>query len=115
MDMDILGKLFGGGGTGSKGSSDPDGFFLYVQCDNCGKGVRLRVDRRHDLNLTDEGYVWHKTIVDSKCFWPIPTVVHFDGNYNMTHSEIEGGHYIGKEEYESLEVSQTTEGDSLDR
>jgi hypothetical protein len=111
--MGFLGKLFGGGKTGSKGDSDPDGFFLYVQCDNCGKGVRLRVDRQHDLNLTDEGYVWHKTIVDSKCFRPMPTVVHFDGNYNMTHFEIEGGHYIGKEEYESLEVSKTTDGDSI--
>lgn len=113
--MGFLKKLFGGDRTGSEGGSDRDGFFLYVQCDNCGKGVRLRVDRKHDLNLADEGYVWHKTIVDSKCFRPIPTVVHFDGNYNMIHSEIEGGHYIGKEEYESLEVSQTTEGDSIDR
>ena len=66
------------------------------------------------LSIDNKGYVWHKTIVDSKCFRPIPTVVHFDGNYNMTRSEIEGGHYIGKEEYESLEVSQTTEGDNLD-
>ena len=74
----------------------------------------VQVDRQHDLNLTEEGYVWHKTIVDSKCFRPIPTVAHFDGKYNMTNFEIDGGHYISKEEYESLEVSQTTEGKSID-
>jgi hypothetical protein len=113
--MGFLKKLFGGDQSGSAGDADPDGFFLYVRCDNCGKGVRLRVDRKHDLNLADGGYVWHKTVVDSKCFRPIPTVVHFDGNYNVTHSDIEGGQYISKEEYESLEVSQTTEDNRIDR
>lgn len=109
--MGFLRKLFGGEQSGARGGSDPDGFFLYVQCDNCSKAVRLRVDRKHDLNLSDEGYVWHKTIVDSKCFRPMPTVVKFDRSYNMTHWEIEGGHYIDREEYEAVEVSPTTEGE----
>ena len=44
----------------------------------------------------------HKTIVDNRCFRPMPTVVTLNANYEMTAQEITGGRYITREEYEAL-------------
>lgn len=98
--MGFLRRLFGGK---EKDQGDTQGLYFYVQCDNCGAKVRIRADKQYDLNRTDEGFIWHKTIVDSKCFQQIPTVVHLNGNYEVTNAEIEGGHYITREEYEAPE------------
>lgn len=97
--MGFLRRLFGGGEKAQGG--DPQGLYFYVECDNCGARVRLRADKQYDLNRTDEGFVWHKTIVDSTCFRQIPTVVQLDSDYNVVSTEIEGGHYITQEEYEA--------------
>ncbi|HSM55635.1 MAG TPA: hypothetical protein VK879_05705 [Candidatus Sulfomarinibacteraceae bacterium] len=97
--MGFLRRLFGGGEKEQGG--DPQGLYFYVECDNCGARVRLRADKQYDLNRTDDGYIWHKTVVDSTCFRQIPTVVHLDRDYNVTSAEIEGGHYITQEEYEA--------------
>lgn len=97
--MGFLKKLFGG----EKEYKDEHGIYFYVQCDHCGDKVQLRADKRHDLNRAEGGYVWRKTIVDSRCFRKMPTVVHLDRDYNVIHKEIEGGHYITKEEYEAEE------------
>ena len=100
--MGFLKKLFGGDSKPSPGRDD-EGFFLYVQCDNCQAKVRLRVHKQHDLNLTDAGYEWVKTIIDSKCFRPMHTVAHFDSHYRMTDFELDGGRYISREQYEAPE------------
>ena len=106
--LDFLKKLIGGGGTST---SDPHGLFFYVQCDRCGATVRLHVHKMHDLNREDDSFVWRKTIVDSRCFKPIPTTVTFDGRYQITHQEIDGGRYITAEEYERLKNSARSEAD----
>lgn len=98
--MGFLRRLFGGK---KKDQGDPQGLYFYVQCDNCGAKVRVRADKQYDLNRSDDGFIWHKTIVDSKCFQQIPTVVHLDHNYEVTSAEIEGGHFITREEYEAPE------------
>lgn len=103
--MSFLKKLFGDGDSKRFSGTDDQGFFLYVQCDNCGDKVRLRVHKQHDLNYTDDGYMWVKTIIDRQCFRPMHTVVHFDSNYRMTDSELDGGRYISQEEYEAPDVS----------
>lgn len=114
--MSFLRKLFGGGE--SKPTADKEGFFVYVQCDHCGKQLRLRVQKQHDLNREDGGYVWHKTIVDSRCFRQMPAVVHFDGAYDIVSAEIDGGRFISQAEFEAeseaqqpADVSQPTELD----
>jgi hypothetical protein len=114
--MGFLKRLFGSEGSSKGQGSDSKGFFFYVQCDNCGKKVRLRILKQYDLNYTNGGYVWHKTIVDSRCFREIQAVVHFDGNYNVTNADISGGSQISGEEYsrkeyEAPEVSQPTDND----
>lgn len=98
--MGFLRRLFGGK---KEDQGDPQGLYFYVQCDNCGAKVRIRADKQYDLNRTDDGFIWHKTIVDSKCFQQIPTVVHLNHSYEVTSAEIEGGHYITREEYEAPE------------
>ena len=109
--MGFLKRLFGGEGSAKGQSTDSEGFFFYVQCDNCGKKVRLRILKQYELNNSGDGYVWHKTIVDSRCFREIPAVVLFDRNYKITNAEIHGGHQISLEDYEAPEVSQPTDND----
>ena len=96
--MGFLKRLFG---SGQSSYEDKQGIYLYVACDHCGSRLRVRVDKQHDLNRESGGYVWHKTIVDSKCFRPMSTVVRFDRNYEVVEAEIEGGHYLTPAEYEA--------------
>lgn len=105
--MGFLKKLFGGGnineGKRPGGApADPQGIYFYVQCDRCGTLVRLRADKQYDLINEGNGYTWHKTIVDNRCFRPMPTVVHLNAAYEMVSHEISGGHYITQDEYEAL-------------
>jgi hypothetical protein len=102
--MGFLKKLFGESGGGKRPDKpyvDPQGIYLYVRCDRCGTAVRLRADKQYDL--IDEGgsFVWHKTIVDNRCFRPIPTMVRFNATYEMVSHEITGGQYITKDEYDA--------------
>ncbi|HCB48507.1 MAG: hypothetical protein AMJ56_03120 [Anaerolineae bacterium SG8_19] len=103
--MGFLQKLFGSDET------EEEGFFVYVQCDQCGAKVRLRIHKEYDLVRAGDGYEWHKTIVDSRCFQRIPTVAHFDRGFNLVNVDMQGGRFITKEEYEAEEVSQTTDAD----
>lgn len=111
--MGFLKKLFGGEQKGEY--RDQQGIYLYVECDRCGDRLRLRVDKKYDLNRDDRGYIWRKTIVDNKCFRPMETTVHFDRNYAVVEQEIEGGHYITREEFEKPPIAETaeTEGDDM--
>jgi hypothetical protein len=100
--MGFLKNLFGGKDQSSKPYVDKQGVYFYVQCDNCGTPVRLRADKTHDLLNRGDGFEWHKTIVDNRCFRPMPTVVQLNSAYEIVSSEISGGHYITAEEYERL-------------
>ncbi|MEM7117319.1 MAG: hypothetical protein AAF614_33105 [Chloroflexota bacterium] len=125
--MGFLKRLFGGGKQKSKKYVDKQGIYFHVQCDNCQSVVRVRADKQHDLQREGNGLTWHKTIVDSRCFRRMQTVVHLNSNYEVTNSELIGGHYISEEEYnqilaeqkaakeaaanESSSVGETTEND----
>lgn len=103
--MGFLKRLLGGDGgdkkkASSAGQADTQGVYLYVRCDNCGTPVRLRADKQYDLINEGGGYSWHKTIVDSRCFRPIPAMVRFNGNYEVTEAEINGGQFITQAEYD---------------
>ena len=102
--MGFLKKLFGSGAP--KEYVDTQGIYFYARCDKCGTIVKVRADRQHDLNSTDDGYEWHKTIVDNRCFRRIETVVTFDRNYNITNAELTGGTYVTEAEYETGNSNQ---------
>ncbi|MEZ4516053.1 MAG: hypothetical protein R3C44_04165 [Chloroflexota bacterium] len=104
--MGFLKTLFGGKDQSPKKYVDKQGVYFYVQCDNCGTPVRIRADKTYDLANEGDGYVWHKTIVDNRCFRQMPTVVHLNNQYEMVAHEITGGHYISEEEYNGLLAEQ---------
>ncbi len=102
--MGFLKKLFGGSDKSEK-YVDKDGIYFHSRCQNCGSVVRNRIDKQHDLSQSGGGYVWHKTIIDSRCFRPMPTVVHFDSNYNIVSVDMQGGEHISELVYQqALEV-----------
>lgn len=111
--MGFLKKLLGGSdrphskSSPSASNADPQGVYFYVQCDRCGAPVRLRADKQHDLLNEGNGYTWHKTIVDNRCFRPMPTVVYLNAAYEMTAHEITGGRYISRDEFEALWAART--------
>ena len=113
--MGFLKKLFGGYKDGSDrpggATADLQGVYFYVQCDHCGAPVRLRADKQYDLINDGNGYTWHKTIVDNRCFRPMPTVVHLNAAYEMVSHEISGGHYITQNEYERLLATRYIEAE----
>lgn len=109
--MGFLKRLFGGK---QEPYEDTQGVYLYVACDNCGSRLRVRIDKQYDLNRQSGGFVWHKTLVDSKCFRPMPTTVKFDGNYSVTEAEIEGGRYLTKDEYETTPAPTATDEDEIE-
>jgi len=98
--MGFLKRFFGGEGR-KKEYVDTQGIYFYAVCDNCGAKVKVRADRQHDLNRTDNGFVWHKTIVDNRCFRRLQAVVYLDNHYQMTNYELTGGRFISQEEYEA--------------
>lgn len=104
--MGFLKKLFGGGEKQPKEYVDTTGVYFYVQCNNCGKRVKLRADKQHDLLNEGGGYTWHKTIIDSKCFRPMETVVYLDRNYNVTQYDLSGGRFLTEEEYLAAEKEE---------
>jgi hypothetical protein len=97
--MGFLKKIFGGGEKKPSEYVDTRGVYFYVRCDNCGTIVKLRADKEYDLERQGDGFVWHKTIVDNRCFRSIPTVVLLDDKYNVVSAEISGGEYVTEETY----------------
>lgn len=105
MAIQMLKRLFGRSDEGSADTdsnySDSQGIYLFVECERCGARLRLRADKKYDLNRVADGYTWHKTLIDSQCFRPMPTVVSFDKQFNVVSREIDGGRYITQEEFEA--------------
>jgi len=102
--MGFLKKLFGGGEERKTAEYiDKTGLYFYFQCDHCGTRVKVRADKQHDLLSEGEGYTWHKTIVDSKCFRRMQTVVYLDRQYQVTSYELTGGQFLTQAEYETAE------------
>lgn len=100
--MGFLKKLFGGKEKAAGPYVDKQGVYFYFECAHCGSLVRVRADKQHDLLNEDGGYVWHKTVVDNKCFRRIQTAVWLDGNYQVVQHEISGGRLLSQAEYEGL-------------
>ena len=98
--MGILKRLFGGGEP-----RDRDAIWLYVRCDYCGQKLKIRVDRRFDLQRDYErgGYRLDKSIMDGTCFSRMMARVHFDSGQRIISQELEGGTFLTHEEYEREE------------
>lgn len=90
---------------------DPDGIYLYIKCSRCGAPVRIRADKRHDLQRDyDTGeFVLNKEIMDGTCFNLIYATVRFSPSYQIVDQEIQGGEFITWEEYQALAAPKTPE------
>lgn len=97
--MGFLKRLFGSDKQSEERYVDKQGVYLYVRCDNCGTIVRLRADKQYDLQKEGSGFIWHKTVVDNRCFRPMPTIVRLNSGYEVTSAEIQGGEYVTEAEY----------------
>lgn len=107
--MGFLRKLFGGGEKKSGEYVDTRGVYFYVRCNNCGTISRLRADKEYDLIREGDGFVWHKTIVDNRCFRQMPTVVTLNNAYQIVNAEITGGEYVSEADYNTwLETKNTS-------
>lgn len=109
--MGFLKKLFGGEKQPQK-YVDKRGIYFYVRCGNCGTITRLRADKEYDLTRETDGFAWHKTVVDSRCFRPIPVVVYLDSSYQVVSEEVSGGAFVSEEDYKAfLEPEKSPELD----
>ena len=84
--------------------------YLYVQCDRCGEKLRARVDIWNELTPqyehesdTASGYFCRKVLIGEKlCYQPIELKLKFDKDHKLISQEVNGGKYIGEEEYTNL-------------
>ena len=86
---------------GERAPRDPHGIYFYVRCGRCGQKLRVRADRRFDLNqdLDKGGYVLRKEMLDAKCFSLMYATIRFDEDRRILSREIEGGEFITEEEF----------------
>ncbi len=110
--LDAIKAALGFGGGGGEGG-DRNAMFLYVRCNRCRDVVRVRVNMANEpAQEFDEGgdkvigYTLNKTIVDSKCFRPIPVTIRFDARRREQGREIEGGEFVGQEEYDAVRAER---------
>ena len=100
--LDKLRQLLGGSTTGGASSSDSTGLWFHFRCKRCGSMVRIRVDRRNDLNREDDGpgaLVLRKEVMDDSCFQLMQAEIWLDSSYNVVSSDISGGELITEEAY----------------
>jgi hypothetical protein len=101
-------------GTANGEIRDPDGIYLYVKCARCGAPVRIRVDKRHDLQRdydTNE-LVLHKEIMDGTCFNLMQATVRFTPAYQIKDQQLEGGEFISWETYRDLTAPPAQENET---
>ena len=77
---------------------------FYVECDRCGARLHIRVHKQFDIMPDFEGkaaYFFRKEMMDDRCFQLMYATVWLDENYNVVDAEVQGGHFISREEYEA--------------
>ncbi len=105
--------LFGAPGAAhpaQAAAGDPYGLWFHFRCDHCGSVVRIRVDKRNDLDRGYEGLgaaALHKEIMDNKCFRLIRAELTLDASYQLITAVVDGGLLITREEYEAALKSTT--------
>lgn len=105
--MKILGgKLMNGFFKKILGKREEDStglLWVYTQCDKCEEKFKTIIRKYSDLSPTykDEGpaYIFRKELIGVKCPQRINLKLEFDKNYRQISEQIEGGHFISREEY----------------
>lgn len=109
--MGFLQRLFG---RQPKASTyvDKTGLYFYIECGRCRRPLRLRADKSYDLEATDEGFTWHKTVVCRHCFHSMPLEVKLDSRYQSRDESIEKGRFLDEDEYQALLAAAEAQADA---
>ena len=104
--MEILKRLFGGGGGGVSG--DSAGLYYYVRLHGSREVVRVRINRNNDLSLDDDGKnFWvHKVVMGTKGFQRAELELHFNQNRQLSGNRVSGGDLVTAAEYDEWVESQ---------
>jgi hypothetical protein len=96
--LDKLSSLFGAKGAGEA----DDAIHIYVECERCKSRVHVRLDRRHDISVREDGgYYVRKEIMDSKCFRLMAAEITFDNAYRIQRQEVQGGRFLTRAEFDA--------------
>lgn len=103
--MGFLKRLFGGVGTDNRDNNDPNALILYIKVRKCGAIARVRVDKRNDLSLDDDGesYVVRKQVIDNVCYGSAELEMHFDASHNEVSRQLENGEFVTRAEWDEQE------------
>jgi hypothetical protein len=104
--MGFLKRLFGSEGkTTGQDKADPNAVIYYIKVRKCGAIARVRVDKRNDLSLDDDGenYVVRKQVVDNVCYGMAELELHYDANHNEVSKTVENGEFVTREDWERQE------------
>jgi hypothetical protein len=108
-----LAALFGGGAPRpSAPAGDPDGLYLYFRCKRCGEVVRVRANRRNDVNREDEGpgaMVLRKEVMGNKCYQLMSAEVWLDSEYRIVDAEVSGGELVNESDYEAQQAAAASD------
>jgi hypothetical protein len=116
--MSFLDRLFGRGKS-SGAQTDQFGMLYYVKCKKCGEVLRLRLDRRWDLQQEFEasgdvvsGYVATKEVMGTQCFNMMHVEITFDSGHREKNREVRGGEFVSIADYEAVAASRPNTTDS---
>lgn len=81
---------------------DSGAIFLYAECDRCHARVKVRADKRNDLQRDYQGggYSLRKEIMDDRCFRIMEANLLFDEHFHIISQDLTNGHFISQQEYE---------------
>ncbi|HEY3289809.1 MAG TPA: hypothetical protein VGK87_06755 [Anaerolineae bacterium] len=104
--MDFLKRFLGSEGKPNpRADADPNAIILYIKVKKCGAIARVRVDKRNDLSVDDDGesYVVRKQVMDNVCYGLSELEMHFDGNHQEVSRTIENGEFVTRADWELQE------------
>jgi hypothetical protein len=80
---------------GAQTGGDTHALLYYVKGHKCGVITRVRIDKRNDLSLDDEGRRFvRKVVVDSVCYGQVEVELAFDAQYREVERRISGGVFV---------------------
>ena len=83
-----------------------DAVWVYLKCDKCQELISLRIRKSSEIQRDEGGggksydMFVNKTVVGSKCFNRMDLRLEFDKAYRVVNSELSGGSFVPKEEFE---------------
>jgi hypothetical protein len=104
-----------GARTASSGYSDPNGLYFHLRCKQCGEIVRIRVDKRNDLNREEDGpgpLLLRKEVMGNNCFQLMQAEIWLTSDYGIAAADVIGGELVSAEEYEAWLASGSAESES---